>query len=180
MVAKISILCKVPCTMYDTWKMLHISFTCMYLWVEVTLYFLAVYEATHFPTSCITETSSWNSPCDVFCIVVPFFANALWNIWSLKVAEVLSDTCMFYGMSVISRCGDFNVIGFFVTTLQNSSMWLWWGKVLVCLGFFLARLVCLIKFEVPPMCSLETCLGCLWLKWGRVCFPYFIRFKEKN
>ena len=53
--------------------MLHISFTYMYLWVEVTLYFLAVYEATHFPTSCITETSSWNSPCDVFCIVVPFF-----------------------------------------------------------------------------------------------------------
>lgn len=63
--------------MYDTWKMLHISFTYMHLWVEVTLYFLAVYEATHFPTSCITETSSWNSPCDVFCIVVPFFANAL-------------------------------------------------------------------------------------------------------
>lgn len=109
---------------------------CTYLWVEVT-YFLAVYEATNLLTSCIIkENSSWNSPCDVFYIVVPFFANILWNIWSLKVAEVLSDTCMFYGMSVVSRCGVFNVIGFFVKPARNLPCDSDEGKSWYVLAFF--------------------------------------------
>lgn len=161
--------------------MLHISFCVFIDDGGNTLPGSRSFEAANFPSYVVKGSSSqfplW---CFLHCgtIFFFFFAIVLWSIWSLKDAEAFSDTCMLYGMSVFSRCGSFNVIGFFVKTLQKSSMWIWWGKISACFGYSLAGFVCVIKSEALPVCSLETHLSCFWLKLLGVvsCWNYGVLF----